>query len=68
MTGRTICAKLTVVAIILFMAGITIRRGALEHVVDMAFFAFDTGMFTFKFECGKIVIELRRLPGGRRVA
>ncbi len=63
MTGRTVRAKLAVVTIILFMAGITIRRCALEDIIDMALFALDTGMFTFKFECGEIMIELRRLPG-----
>ncbi len=68
MTGRTICAKLAVMTIILFMAGITISRCALEDIVDMARLTLDLSMFAFEFESCKIVIELGRLPGGCRVA
>ncbi len=63
MTGRTICAKLAVMTIILFMAGITISRCAFEHVVDMARLTLDLSMFACEFEGCKIVIELRRLTG-----
>lgn len=66
--GSTVCAKATVVFVILLVAGITIRGRSLKHAVLMAFFASDISMFAFQLEVRKVVIEGGILPIVWRVA
>ena len=61
-TAPAVRAKLTVVFIVLLMAGVTIGGRALENIVNMALLAFGLGVFAFKFENRKVVIEFRGLP------
>ena len=63
MTRGTICTELSVVVVILFVAGVTVSGGAFENVVDVALFAFDIDMRAHQFEICQIVIELGGLPG-----
>ena len=61
-TGRTVCAKLTGVLVVVSMTGITIGRRALENVVDMATGASHLDMFTSQLESQQIMVEIRRKP------
>ena len=67
MTSAAISTEFTVVTIIFFMAGETIRGCAFEDIIDVALFTFDVDVFTFEFERREIVIELGGLPGSRGV-
>lgn len=50
MAYSAVRAELTVMFIILFMAGITISGSALEHVIDVALIAFHFGMSALQLE------------------
>ena len=52
MAGCTICAELTVVLVILLMAGITISRRTLEHIIHMTAFAAHFPVPTLQLEGG----------------
>jgi hypothetical protein len=67
MTNRAILAILTVVGILLLMAGKTIRRRTFVLPILMARFTGDFAMPAFEFERGKIVIEFCRGPSIRGV-
>lgn len=62
MTGRTICAVLSFMFIILLVAGEAVHRCTLVHAVLVAGFARDLRMFPFQFEDRQIVIEPGRRP------
>lgn len=62
MAGRTIGAEFAAVFIVLAMAGVTIRRGALIDIVEVTFLAADFGVLTFQFEGGEIMVEGRGRP------
>ncbi|GAB4568807.1 MAG: hypothetical protein Fur0017_12620 [Anaerolineales bacterium] len=53
---------LSVVLIILFMAGVAVFWRTFEDIVDMAFFTGNVGVFTFQFERGEIMVEGGVLP------
>ena len=64
MTYGAVCSELTVMFIILFMAGITIGGRALEDIVDMALIAFHFGVPALQLESGKVMVEGGFLPIG----
>jgi hypothetical protein len=68
MTGSTIRAILTVVMIILGMAGITISRGPLVNIVDMATRTGHLGVFASQFEGRQVVIKSCGQPAAGRMA
>jgi hypothetical protein len=65
MTNRAIRAILTVVGILLFMTGKTIRSRAFVLLILVTRFTRDIAVSAFEFERGKIVIEFRRGPALR---
>lgn len=62
MAGRAIRAELTVVLIVLLMAGIAIRWRPFEYIIDMTLIAFYADMFAFQLEGRKVVIKSGFLP------
>lgn len=66
--GLALGSILSVVFIILFMAGVTVFWRAFEYIIHMAFLAGDTGMFAFQFERRKIMVEMGRRPAFGGVA
>ena len=68
MAGRTVRAKLTVMLIILLMAGITIGGRTFEDIIDMALLAFHIRVLAFQLESGKVMVEGGLLPIGRGMA
>ena len=48
--------------VILLMAGVTVHRRALVNIVHMALLACDARVLAFKFERGKVMVELCGLP------
>lgn len=67
MAGGAVRSILTVVFVVLSVAGIAIRGRAFEDVVSMAGLASRIRVFPFEPERRKIVIELRRTPTLRRM-
>jgi hypothetical protein len=67
MAGGTIRAVLTVMFIVLLVAGDTIHRRALELVVYMTGLTGRVRVLTFQFEGGQVVVEAGRCPAIRRV-
>ena len=61
-TATTVRAKLTVVFVVLLMAGVTIGGRTCEDIILMTTFAGDSRVPAFEFESRKVVIELRGLP------
>ena len=61
-TSRTVGSELTVMLIILFMAGITIGGRAFEDVIDVALLAFHFGVPALQFEGGKVMVKSGFLP------
>src|SRR5689334_977642 len=68
MAGGTICTVLTVMFIILLVAGDTIHRRTLELVVHMAGLTSHVCVLAFQFERSQIVVESGRRPAIHRVA
>ena len=70
MAGGTIRAILTVMLIILLVAGDTIHGRALELVVHMTGLASYICVFAFQFKGGQVVVEPGRRPaiGGMTLA
>ena len=68
MAGGTIRAILTVMLIILLVAGDTIHGRALELVVHMTGLTSYICVFAFQFKGGQVVVEPGRGPAIRRVA
>ncbi len=64
MADRAVTAILTTMGILLFVAGVTVCRSALEYLVDMAGFTRNFLVLAFEFEGCEIVIELRGRPPG----
>jgi hypothetical protein len=62
MTSGAIRAKLTIMFIILLVAGVAIHRGAFELSIHMAGLTINFCVFAFQFECREIVIELCGCP------
>lgn len=62
MANDAICAKVTIMGIILLVAGITIGRSAFEDTVQMTGLALDFGMAAFQFECEQIMVKIRIIP------
>ena len=67
MTGPAIRAILSIVLIILLVAGVTIGGRTFELLVDMTRLTCYLGMFALELEGRKVVIECRRLPTIRSV-
>ena len=67
MTRSTICAILTVMFIILLVAGIAVQRRALVLTVHMAGFASHFRVFALQLERSQVVIELCGRPSLRGV-
>ncbi len=63
MAGRAVLAKLTIVLIILLVAGITIGRCAFEGCVCMAFPTACIAVCASQFKSGTIMVKGRRFPG-----
>ena len=61
-TATAVRAELTVVFIVLLMAGVTIGGRTCEDIILMTTFAGDSRVPAFEFESRKVVIELRGLP------
>lgn len=68
MTGRAIGAIISVVCIILLVAGIAIRGRALENLVDMAGVTGSFPVPAFKLEGRQVVIERCGSPAIHGVA
>jgi hypothetical protein len=68
MAGSTVCAKTPPVFVILLVAGIAIRRRALERVILMTFLAGYSGMFPLQFEGRQIMVEGCFFPSIGRMA
>ena len=68
MASTAIRTELTVMMIVLFMAGITILWCALEYAVHMTLRALHVDMCAGQFESGQVVIERSWLPRVRIVA
>ncbi len=68
MAGAAIRTKLSIVLVILGMAGVTTGRCAFEDVVDVASLAGDRDMFTFQFEGEQVVVDGGRQPTRRCMA
>jgi len=62
MTGSAIRAELTVVRVILFMAGIAILRSTFEDAIHMAFLAGHAQMFSNQRECKFGMIDTDLVP------
>ena len=62
MAGCAICAELTVVFVILLMAGIAISRRTLEDVVHMAALTTYFPMFAIQFKGGQVMVKVCALP------
>lgn len=62
MTGRAIRAVLSIMLILLPVAGIAVCWRPLEQVVDMAVVTGCLPVFAFKLEAGQVVIEPCRGP------
>lgn len=68
MTYGAVRSELTVMLIVLFMAGITNGGRAFEDIVGMALLAFHFGMPALQLESGKVMVEGGFLPIGWVVA
>ena len=64
MARRTIGSKLTLVRIIIGMAGGAVHWGAFEDAIDMATLAGNRGMFSIKLECEFRMIDIGGFPAG----
>ena len=62
MTTAAVRAQLTIMWVILFMAGITIFRRAFEHAIDMATFAGNAQMFSNQWESKLGMININLVP------
>ena len=67
MTGSALIPELTVMRVILGMAGGTIHGRAFEYAIDMTALTSDGRMFTIKMERKFRVIYVCRLPGFGRM-
>ncbi len=68
MTQTAIPTKLTLMLVVLRVAGVAIGRRALEDIVDVAGFAGNLGVLAFQLEGGQRVVELSRDPAIGRMA
>ena len=68
MADRTILAILSIMGIILLMAGKTVLRRTFELLIHMARFAGDARMLSFQFEGCQIVIKFGGRPAIRGMA
>ena len=68
MTGRAVAPILTVMLIILLMAGITIGGCALVLLILVTGLTSNLAVLSFQFERGKIVIQFCRSPAVRCMA
>ena len=68
MAGATINWKLAVVLVIFLVAGITVLRCSIVHMIYMTFLADHIYVFAGKFEGGQIVVEFCRDPAIGSVA
>lgn len=68
MADSAVPAELTVVPVIVGMAGITVGRGALEDFVDMAVRARNLVVFTCQYEGCQVVVKGCRQPARGGVA
>ena len=66
-TGSALSAKRAGMRIILKMAGHTILRGPLEHIIDMAVCAIHACVLPIQFECKFRVIHIGGLPASGRM-
>jgi hypothetical protein len=63
-----LCALLSIMFVVLLMAGVTVHRGILVTVLRMACFAGHVGMLSPKRILGLVVIESNGFPGILRMA
>ena len=68
MASRTICAELTIVFVLLFMAGVAIRWRVFEYTILMALRARHAGVFPLKFEGELGMVNADPIPRRRRMA
>ena len=68
MTTAAVRAQLTIVCIVLFMAGITIFWRALKDSIDVAFLASHSQMFSYQRESRFGMININLIPAIRCVA
>lgn len=67
-TGGAVRAKLTVMLVILTVAGVAIAGRAFVHIVQVALLTAHIRMFPFEFERRQVVVEFGRRPAIRRMA
>ena len=67
MAGCAVCAKLTVVFVILLVAGIAISRRAFEHIIHVTAFAAHFPVLTVQFESRQVMVKVCALPVLRRM-
>ena len=67
MAGRAICAKLTVMLVILSVAGITVHRCCLVLSIHMTRLTANFGVFSFQFERREVMVKRCGSPAICRV-
>jgi hypothetical protein len=68
MADQAICAQLTLMFVILFVAGIAVGRSAFVYVINMATGTNFLDVFTRQLEGSQVVVESCRQPAFRGVA
>ena len=68
MARRAVGSKLTLVRIVIGMAGGAVHWRAFENAIDMATFTGNGGMFSIKLEGEFRMIDIGGLPAGRSMA